>query len=112
MPKHSANLMRYLLFTAILNAPVVALAQQPLNLHGFILTHRAALYRYPADTLALPGHRTVALKPGEDVVVVQQQHYWLTVKRGNGRGTGFSTDTATYYLPVEALKDAKRFLLL
>lgn len=108
--------MRYLLFVAVLNAPVVALAQQPLpfglNPHGFILAHRAALYRHPADTLPLPGHRTLPLKPGDDVIVLQQQLYWLKVKRGNRRGTGFSTDTATYYLPVEALQDARRFILL
>jgi hypothetical protein len=105
--------MRYLLFTAILHTPVVALAQQPLlNMHGFILAHRAALYRHPADTLALPGHRTLSLKPDDDVVVLQEQLHWLTVRRGNRRGTGFSTDTTTYYLPVQALQDAKRFILL
>jgi hypothetical protein len=108
--------MRYFLLTAILHAPVFALAQQSLppllNMHGFILAHRAALYQYPADTLALPGHRTLPLKPGDDVVVLQQQHSWLKVRRGNGRGTGFSTDTATYYLPMKALEDAKRFILL
>jgi hypothetical protein len=108
--------MRYFLFTAILHTPVVVLAQQPLlpllNPHGFILTHSTALYRQPVDTLPLPGHRTLALKPGDDVVVLQKQHHWLKVKRGNGRGTSFSIDTATYYLPVEALKDAKLFILL
>jgi hypothetical protein len=108
--------MRYFLLIAILNAPFVALAQQPLppllNMHGFTLGHRAALYRHPVDTLALPGHRTFALKPGDDVVVLQKQHHWLKVRRGYGRGTSFSTDTATYYLPVEALEDAKQFILL
>jgi hypothetical protein len=108
--------MRYLLFTAILNVPAFALAQQPLppllNMHGFILAHRTALYRHPADTLALPGHRTLLLKPGDDVVVLQKQLHWLKVRRGNSRGTSFSTDTTTYYLPVESLADAKRFILL
>lgn len=108
--------MRILLFTAILYAPVVALAQKPLrpsiNPHGFILAHSAALYRQPVDTLPLPGHRTLSLKAGDDVVVLQKQHHWLKVKRGNKKGIGFSNDTTTYYLPVEALKDAKRFILL
>jgi hypothetical protein len=76
--------MRYLLFTAILHTPVVALAQQPLlNMHGFILAHRAALYRHPADTLTLPGHRILSLKPDDDVIVLQEQLHWLTVRRGN-----------------------------
>jgi hypothetical protein len=108
--------MNYLLLAAAFSCPLVTLAQQPallqgsINPHRFILAHPALLYRQLGDTLT--GRHVLHLRPGDDVVVQQDHPHWLQVVRGNGKGTGFSTDKATYYLPVPALKDARRFILL
>jgi hypothetical protein len=108
--------MNYLLLAATLSLPMAAFAQQPvllqgsLNPHGFLLAHPALLYRQLNDTLT--SRHVLRLRPGDDVVVQQDHPGWLKVVRGNGQGTGFSADTATYYLPARALKDARRFILL
>jgi hypothetical protein len=112
--------MRYLLLGVMLLVSSVAFAQQvvplqgSLNPHVFRLAQRAPLYRHLRDTLTNSTARR--LHSGDEVIIFnegsQQRSRWLKVVRGDGTGTNFSKDTASYYLPAWALKGAKIFVLL
>jgi hypothetical protein len=88
--------------------PVQALSGS-LNTHVFQLTEKTVLYRRLRDTLGR--HYSKKLLPGVCVVLQATQSRWVKVNRAKNTRQ-FSADTNTYYMPIEALKRAKTYVLL
>jgi hypothetical protein len=117
--------MRQLLTLLCLLLPAVTWAQsqkqaegqptieQPLsgsaNVHILKLAQRTVLYKQLGDTLTNHYARTVRV--GGCVIIRARKAHWLAVQRARST-TRFSSDTATYYMPLKALQGAQTYVLL
>jgi hypothetical protein len=79
------------------------------NVHIVKLAQRTVLYKHLRDTLTNHYARTVRV---ENCVIIRASNaHWVTVHRAQST-TRFSSDTATYYMPLKALQGAQTYVLL
>jgi len=95
-------------------APVAAVPSEQ-GLRGSLHTHvlqlaaKTVLYRQLRDTL--DRHYAKKFLPGACVILRTTHRHWMKVNRAKST-RHFSADTSTYYMPIQALKGAKTYVLL